>query len=364
MKKSSSGFAPVAILSLFLVVGLLAVGVIAATNKNGLNLFSRAGGFANFSPNEKILRRFGLKAKLENSATAGQAKLTASWRIGSQYKGASFVYRLIKLPSQSEVIPPTTTTATQVIKDNLTLTNGTYFFTVRLTQLNGEATGGVDSVTLAWPPSSPNARECPGTSPGTSSVGFWRMDEIAGGTVWDSSRRGNRGQATGTTIVDGRIRKARSFNGTGDVVTVPSSSVFDLINTFTIEAWVKSPNLSGHGNADIVTRAGWWTLAIGNAPGQIRLYDTSGHGAYINYSFTNDVWHHLAAVKNGSVIKIYVNGVEEPAVADGIWRTDSGGANNVTIGGGNNGHFLGAIDEVHIFNAVRGAAAIRADACQ
>lgn len=53
-------------------------------------------------------------------------------------------------------------------------------------------------------------------------VGNWNMDETSGSTVADTSGNDNTGTTTGTTIVDGKFGKARSFNGSSDYAAIPN----------------------------------------------------------------------------------------------------------------------------------------------
>ncbi|NLE30990.1 LamG domain-containing protein, partial [Candidatus Dojkabacteria bacterium] len=69
-------------------------------------------------------------------------------------------------------------------------------------------------------------------------VGYWSMDEESGTTVNDVSGTGNNGTATGTSIVDGRYGKGRSFNGSSDYVTLPSG-FNDFTTGMTINLWAK-----------------------------------------------------------------------------------------------------------------------------
>jgi len=71
-------------------------------------------------------------------------------------------------------------------------------------------------------------------------VGWWKYD----GNTKDSGSYGNPGVATGTTSVadwKGQSNKALSFNGTTDVVTVPSSSSLSPTTAVTVGGWVYDP---------------------------------------------------------------------------------------------------------------------------
>ncbi len=59
--------------------------------------------------------------------------------------------------------------------------------------------------------------------PDANTVALWHLNETSGSSVADASGNGNNGTAAGTTIVDRRFGKARSFNGTGDFIGIPDN---------------------------------------------------------------------------------------------------------------------------------------------
>ena len=47
------------------------------------------------------------------------------------------------------------------------------------------------------------------------------------------------GTPHGTTVVDGKVKRARGFNGISDYIDIPSISILDAI---TVAAWIYSDN--------------------------------------------------------------------------------------------------------------------------
>ncbi len=99
-------------------------------------------------------------------------------------------------------------------------------------------------------------------------------------------------------------------------------------------------------------RPGWWTLATNT--GNLRLYDTAGHGASVvglNRTYNNS-WVHLVATKSGPTendISMYVNGIIQTVNRSGPWGGSRG--NNPIYLGSNGGVWFGSsMDEIDIWN--------------
>ena len=122
------------------------------------------------------------------------------------------------------------------------------------------------------------------------------------------------------------IRGSVFFDGTGDKLSVPNSADVRLgSNDFTMEAWVKFGDVQGYwdsvlGMYDESADRRTYYLAryrSGGAAEDGRLYmyvNTDGtSGGYANVSggflSIND-WHHVAGVRNGNTLRVYINGVQ------------------------------------------------------
>ncbi|MBI3189344.1 MAG: VCBS repeat-containing protein, partial [Ignavibacteriales bacterium] len=203
--------------------------------------------------------------------------------------------------------------------------------------------------------------------PDANTVLLLHMNETSGGTVADSSGNGNNGTATGTTIVDGKFGKARSFNGSTDYISVPDNSVFNFGNSdFTIECWVKF-NGTPVANATFFSQS---TDGVGGNTQYMQLlsgnnvwfqfYDLTGSLIVSNFnSWTPaaNTWYHIAIVRSGTSWMTFINGVKQSAVTTAnVTYPNYTGA--FVIGALNqNGIFSnfhsGIIDEVRISNKAR-----------
>ena len=200
------------------------------------------------------------------------------------------------------------------------------------------------------------------TAPGSaqidpeSIVGLWLFNEGAGNLAKDSSGHGYDADfVERPTWVAGRYGSALQFEGDSYLEIRNSSEDLAFGGTvpFTITAWVKNQGggiVVGKYNAGI---AGAYFLQI-NADGTI-AYDRE-RDPWIIYGTTalpSDDFGHVAAVYDGTALKIYVNGELDVEQEWGSQNTDI--VTPVLIGARlDNGVpstlFNGVLDEVAIFN--------------
>tara|TARA_R110000765_G_scaffold328917_1_gene419806 strand:+ start:413 stop:1534 length:1122 start_codon:yes stop_codon:yes gene_type:complete len=106
------------------------------------------------------------------------------------------------------------------------------------------------------------------------------------------------------------------LDGTGDYLTIPTNTSFNLGNVnFTIECWIKTSTASeavlnqSDGGAASNSSFNLWIDASGTAGIYLTEntgWDTSNTNTTV---VTDNVWHHVAAVRNGSSLRMYVDGV-------------------------------------------------------
>ncbi len=187
------------------------------------------------------------------------------------------------------------------------------------------------------------------------------MDEFGGTDVPDASTFNTGGTATGSTVVTGRFGNGRSFNGTTDYVEGASNNLISSGQNFTFEAWINT--LSNSGGAIFSThnpgagKYGILVLSLGGGVGggylDVDINNGQGTSAVnVNGRKVNDgLWHHIAAVRLGTTLSLYVDGkldfqktvVQEPNVSTlyRIAQNNSGG------------FFQGLVDEIRISNKAR-----------
>ncbi|MDP2208841.1 MAG: LamG-like jellyroll fold domain-containing protein [Bacteroidota bacterium] len=199
--------------------------------------------------------------------------------------------------------------------------------------------------------------------PDTNTVALWYCDEVYRDSVYDASGNGNLGFSIGTTIVDGRFGKARSFNGVSDRVTVPSTPMLNVSPLLTLEAWIKPTGFSVGPNTFLRKNGpnsqNGYLMHFGDNGTRFEFGINTkwglGTSTPVNPSyFLDGRWHHVAGTYDGSIARVYFDGVlvDQDAFNEtiGTNSTDpvSIGANDIY-----GEYFQGLIDEVRISNTVR-----------
>jgi hypothetical protein len=162
-------------------------------------------------------------------------------------------------------------------------------------------------------------------------------------------------------------------DSTGDYVTVDDASALDLSDNFTIEAWIR-PGISGTPGCcrtiiskparDDGTQATGFRLDLSNDQPSFGIVDQGGPKTVTaSTPVLPGVWTHLAAVKQGSTLKLYLNGLLVQSANTGSTsgaRTDAdlSQSTKLIIGrefltGLLDRTFAGTISDVRLWNVVR-----------
>jgi Concanavalin A-like lectin/glucanases superfamily len=157
-----------------------------------------------------------------------------------------------------------------------------------------------------------------------------------------------------------------TFDGTGDYVTVTSSTDFDFGGgDFTVEFYFKTTQTTSL--ATMLAREwggspytnGWTIQLRSSASGPIGVYLTAHSTAGtiltgMRTDFGDGAWHHLAWVKYGDVHSLYLDGVLDATAISGAVSTSA--VKNITIGNDitfGPRAFNGQIDALRITKAAR-----------
>jgi hypothetical protein len=200
-------------------------------------------------------------------------------------------------------------------------------------------------------------------------IAAFGFEEGSGETAGDSSGAGNSGTISGATwTTSGRFGGALSFDGTSSVITVNDSALLDLTNGMTLEAWVKPSSFTGWRTILYKENPGAgmaWSLYASDSNAPPAIYSATSGNPWRHVTgvamLTLNAWAHVAGTYNGSMLKIYVNGVMVRSVAAvGDMITTEG---PLRIGGHSisSQFFKGLIDEIRIYNRALSQSEIQAD---
>ena len=248
---------------------------------------------------------------------------------------------------------------------------------------------------LAWQTSRPLGKGLPsghaaestsdyssgGTTLNQNLVTMWHFDELGSGTVaggdfYDDSGYSNTGTAQGTVgsgILVGQTGIAyRGIYLDGSSGYVSSTNLFAEPTTYSLQIWFKT-----------LTTSGGKLMGFGSsATGASTLFDRhiymentgvlvygiySGGFTYVvsPASYNDGKWHHVVATQNGTVMVLYVDGVQvgtttaagNPQAYDGYWRV---GYDSLATWGAvpTSYYFNGNLDEVGIWSRALSAAEV------
>ena len=203
-------------------------------------------------------------------------------------------------------------------------------------------------------------------------VAHWRFDERFGTTAYDDSGSGHHATISGATRLAGTKDRALDLDGSDDYL---DAGTWEVAGTsITLCAWVRIRAPYNDNDARILSKATgsgeqdhFWMLSLTSAGGDIRprfRLKTGGTTTTLIPSSGNlapDTWVHLAAVYDGSAMRLFVNGAEAAAQAKASEITASAasiflGANPPTI----YAPFAGELDDIRIYNTALDGAVLQA----
>ena len=141
-----------------------------------------------------------------------------------------------------------------------------------------------------------------------------------------------------------------SFDGTNDYMKVNDSGTdadFDFgTGDFTIELWIKMTSNSGS-NPVLIGAVGGWYIQLKSTDSIIAIYNGSTEYTHTGSSLSTGSWHHIAASREGTALKVYV---------DGTKRIDESNAENFNLAadlylgsfGGSSLYFGGKISHARV----------------
>ncbi|WP_164821449.1 LamG domain-containing protein [Paenibacillus koleovorans] len=181
----------------------------------------------------------------------------------------------------------------------------------------------------------------------------WKFNETSGSVAADSTEYGRNGTVvSGGGWIGGRLGNALDFNGSSTYVTAPH--VLNPVGPtnyggFTASAWVR-PDTDTGASQYILQQAGTngkvWLVRY--LDGRLETF-LGGVGTFSTGTIPLNAWTHVAVTYDGSMLRLYLNGVLDGTRTIAL---DSEGTGGMIIGANKTfgNLFNGGIDEVSIYN--------------
>ncbi|MCI5059083.1 MAG: T9SS type A sorting domain-containing protein [Flavobacteriales bacterium] len=175
-----------------------------------------------------------------------------------------------------------------------------------------------------------------------------------GGSLADASGNGYNTSNSGASVVSGVFGDAYEFNGQSDQMTVTNAQTINNFAHYTISAWIKPSGLNAHNSimAKVSPNRDFVLKLLGDGRPQFHYADG---GTYLtstdNTPAPLNQWTLVTGTYDGDSLKLYVNGVLEHkkfASFPPLWTSQDMAIGALTNTGGE--HFMGAIDELRIYN--------------
>ena len=206
-------------------------------------------------------------------------------------------------------------------------------------------------------------------------VAGYRFSEGSGPVTADLSGNGITGTlVNGPVWVSGQYGPALSFSGT-DYVDLGNPAALQLTGSMTLSAWIRI-GANPVDDAAIVAKlgpAGWQLKTSADTGARTAAIQISSNGSdsiqrYSQTVLAANTWYHVAGVYDAAArtLQVYVNGTLDNGVLDGTVpaaQFNAGFDVNIAQRTGNPElfNFLGAIDEVHVYNRALSASEIQTD---
>lgn len=191
-------------------------------------------------------------------------------------------------------------------------------------------------------------------------LGWWRFE----GDYNDESGNGNHGTCSDcpAALATARFGAGYNFSSNNNITIPATASINRAQNEFAISVWV-NPNpgygIEDSGHIDIISR--WGQAGINNAAYMLALNST-GHVQLWTHNGTSSSnlaspgpipvgqWTHLVGTREGSTMRIYINGVQASTLSNSVNPQSSQYPIHIGLEpvGGND--YNGSIDEFLLFS--------------
>lgn len=188
---------------------------------------------------------------------------------------------------------------------------------------------------------------------GLGAVSWWKLDGNANDEIG-----GNNGNVIGNVnFVEGKYGNAGDFDRNSSYITVADASNL-RITAYSVGVWIKPNGVPNEDWKGIVGKPGrnyqFWLNNAGFVHHRFRNSTDTNAGAPDTPagSILWDQWNNVVIVNDGTIAKTYINGIEKASGATGgsLIVNNTPLYINRNLDGGNGNYFKGQIDEVILFN--------------
>ncbi len=198
-------------------------------------------------------------------------------------------------------------------------------------------------------------------------VAYWSLDNVTSdNSTWGNNATGYNGLDCSPNIL-GRFGSACNFDGANDHINMTDTNSLEVFDkNFTVEAWVKPSDVTTVNIINKTNGTNYYGLSIdSSSKAQFSLINGSANAFTVNStsSITANRLTHIAGVRDGGRMIIYVDGHVEGNVSESAGYIDTG-SSTLMIGAGSTfvNNFNGVIDEVRIFRRALSGNEINASA--
>ena len=198
--------------------------------------------------------------------------------------------------------------------------------------------------------------------PNEGLVAWYTFDDVSSTTFKDSSSYANDGACLGDTCPtytkNGFVGGAYTFDGINDGIDIPADGTYEMLDKFTISAWVKYNSQHSIDDGMIFRKDNNYGVAIAAIKDStnLRFYfyadPTKVYLVNSQSGLNDNEWHYLLGAYDGAEIKFYIDGAlagSQSTLGEQAYYAN----NNLAIGkkaAENAAYFNGTIDEVKIWN--------------
>ncbi|MEZ4361094.1 MAG: LamG domain-containing protein [Kofleriaceae bacterium] len=234
------------------------------------------------------------------------------------------------------------------------------------------AASACGSVEVLFVDAPPNAADAPVAVPGL--LAWYDMASVGpSSTIGDATGHGHHGRCGSNcpAVAVGKLGGALAFDGRA-LVHVPSTPELETRRAFTVSAWIfQDPATRDRRRCPINKPLGTgnlnsWAICL-EPSGQISFYSAPdpagpvGDNLTSNQLLTPDAWHHVAITWDGTVKRVFVDGVADGQRPQPIAFDD----NDILFGADLDAglpvvEFYGLLDEVRIYDRALTSAEVSA----